>query len=227
LTTTTNREAVSISPLQPAAAGNKPDTLSTDEEMDNSAAQNISQIRDILFGREMTRYEKRFNHIEARLIERTDQIKQEVFERLRTLETLIHTEIEAVTNQLKSEENGRVQQGMDLSGELKSTAATLTQAVNQLQDKLTQTTDSHRQQLLDQARSLNEKITSVQKETTASLNQSTEQLQADKVDRSALSGLLIHLAEQLSPPFSGGESGSEIISDSGATLGAETKRDHE
>ncbi len=202
MTTAKKQETVSLSQIQPGGAKaqeSRQNLLPPEEEIDSSAAQNIDQIRNILFGREMTQYEKRFNQIEARLIERTQQVKDEMRKRLDNIESLIRKEIDSLAHQLKNEKDQRTQQGMDLSGELKATAAALTQSVNQLQNELRQAADAHHNQLLDQVKELNEKITSTNDDTMAAVKKSTLKLQTDKVDRSALSDLLIHLAGKLSP----------------------------
>ncbi len=200
MTTAENQKAVSLSRVQPGVTQSQSDDMPAGEEIDRSAAQSIGQIRDILFGREMTRYEKRFNHIEARLIKQTDQIKADMRNRLEKMEALVRKEADSLKDQLKFEKDQRTQQGMDLSGELKSTAAMLTQSVARLDARLKQSADSHQRRLLDQVKVLNEKIAALSDETAAALKQSSHRLQIDKVDRSTLAGLLTHLAGQLTQP---------------------------
>lgn len=71
--------------------------------------QNISQIRDILFGQHMAEYDRRFAHIEERITSLTDALRTDFSQRLATLEQSITQEFAELSKDLRSDYERRIE----------------------------------------------------------------------------------------------------------------------
>ena len=63
----------------------------------------VDKIRDILFGNQMRDFDRRFSHMEERLIKSTQDLRDETHKRLEALELFFKKELDALKARLKSE----------------------------------------------------------------------------------------------------------------------------
>lgn len=156
-------------------------------EIEVGEEESVDKIRDILFGSQMRDYERKFSQLEERIMKEVGHLRDEQSKRFDALERSIDREFEALVKRLSGEHDDRLAAEQDLSEALASSAEQLRAA---LDEGLKHTTEALRKQIDDQSRELSEDIGTRQAETGA--------LQAQKVDRAALSALFNELAARIS-----------------------------
>lgn len=164
----------------------------------NAEAESVDKIRDILFGNQMRDYEKRFSRLEERLLNEIKELREATGKQLESIDAFIKKEIELLNQQLKSEQEQRVDAAKALSEDLGSNIRTALRRIEKLDEKQSKDSQDLRRQHLDQAKSLSDQIRKKHQEFSRSLQNDVAELRADKVDRSALSQLFVQLAVRMS-----------------------------
>jgi DNA repair exonuclease SbcCD ATPase subunit len=177
----------------------------------NRAANNVSveeptggsvdKIRDILFGAQMREYDRRFNRLEERLLKESSDLREDTRQRFDTLESFIKSEFAVLSDQLKTENRQRDEMGVELNTRLSEAAKTLERKLTQLDELTSQNQRALRQQMLDQAKTLNDEVRRKYDELAAALAREAESLRHDKTDRAALADLFTELALRLNHDF--------------------------
>ncbi len=165
---------------------------------ENAEAESVDKIRDILFGNQMRDYEKRFSRLEERLLNEIKELREATGKQLESIDAFIKKEIELLNQQLKSEQEQRVDAAKALSEDLESNIRTALRRIEKLDEKQSKDSQDLRRQHLDQAKSLSDQIRKKHQEFSRSLQNDVAELRADKVDRSALSQLFVQLAVRMS-----------------------------
>jgi len=160
-------------------------------------AGNIDKIRNILFGAHMRDIEKKFARLEGRILKEMTDLRQEVRKRADSLEEYINKEVESLDERLKAEQDARAESVKELSVELKDNAKSFEKQTGRLDEQLNKSARELRQQILEQSKSLSDEIRQKYDETVALLEQVTQELRTDKVDRTALSELFMEMAMRL------------------------------
>lgn len=173
-------------------------------EVEAAGGGNLEKIRDILFGAQVSDFEKRFARLEERLLKETTDARAETKKRFETLESFIKKEIESLGDRLKAEHEERSESVKELARELRDSARNLEKRISQSDEQATKSQRELRQQILDQSKSLTEEIRTRNRETTAALSKEIAELRAAKTDRAALAGLLTDLAVKLTNDLKGG-----------------------
>jgi hypothetical protein len=168
---------------------------------DATSPGNLDKVRDILFGSQMRDYERRFIRLEEKLLKETADAREDARRRFDSLEGFIKQEIAALGDRLRAENQQRSQSAEDLTREMRDTARTLTQKINQLDDQAAQSNRELRQQLLDQSKSLADEIRQKYEELSASLSREARDLRNEKTDRAALANMFTELAMRLNNEF--------------------------
>jgi len=164
---------------------------------DSVGVGNIEKIRDILFGAQMRDFEKMFARLELRMSKETNDLRDEVRKRFESLENYINKEMESLNDRLKSEQNDRTDSIKELSKELGNTAKSLEKKIGQIDDQLNKSSRDLRQQILDQSKNLSDEIRQKHEEGMRALEHSAQELRTDKIDRAALSKLLMEMAMRI------------------------------
>ena len=180
-----------------------PDTLTEAETApslaeDHAAGTNLDKIRDILFGAQVRDHERRFTKLEAQLLAEAAQLRHDLKERFAALDAYIRHEVEAVTGQLKAEEQQRANAVGNLTTELQTLAGVLQQTAAQLRDQSDQAHRDLQEQLQQQATTLTGDFTQRQTALSASLDEAVRQLSHQKTDRASLATLFQELSQRLS-----------------------------
>jgi hypothetical protein len=175
--------------------------------LENNAAEtsetaSVDKIRDILFGNQMRDYERKFGFLEERLLKEIADLRDETNNRIDSIETYIKKEVESLSDRLKAEQDIRSESDQKTLKELHETAKTLSENVEKLDAKQGKDARDLRQQLLEQSKNLSSEIRKKHQESSTTLHQSVQELQAAKVDRFALSELLIEMAARMSNELS-------------------------
>lgn len=165
-------------------------------EMTDSGS--VDKIRDILFGNQMRDFERRFLHMEERLVKATQDLRDETYKRLEALELFFKKEHEALKSRLKTESDDRSDGDRQLNDELKNTSSALKKAIIQAEEKFSEHATELRQQLLDQSKALSAEIQSKNEQASEALRSSSSALDEAKIDRSTMAEYLIEMAMRLS-----------------------------
>ena len=158
----------------------------------------VDKIRDILFGPQAKNYDARFSRLEETLARENGQIKDMMARRFESLETFIKKETEALASRLKAERDERTEGAKELAKELKSTTDALTKKIAELDNKTAEGQSELRQDLLAESRKLMDELRKRTDDLTALLERRSNELRADKADRSMLAALLADVAMQIS-----------------------------
>lgn len=158
---------------------------------EKSAAQDaggasIDKVRDILFGTQLREFDRRFARLEERMLKETSDLKEDLRSRLDALELYARKENESLTDQIKSEHEGRV----EVTKALERRTSTLDEQLSKAQREL-------RQQMLEQHQRLSDDIRKRVEDLLAALARESRELRNDKADRTTLAALFNELAMRL------------------------------
>jgi hypothetical protein len=154
---------------------------------------NISTLRDILFGNKIAEYEKRFKDLEDRITQEVSGLREETERLYNSLESFIKDEQKALSERHKEEQEDRETADRRMREELESFGKKLTAHKEE-------NADAHRdlrQLLLEQNKSLSDESQHLRRELTGALEHKIAELQEKKVNRLALADLLTEMAMQL------------------------------
>lgn len=182
-------------------AGSRETQTSEDGDVPKAEGGNVDKIREILFGGQMRDYEKRFAHLEERLVKESGELREDTKRLLEALETFVKKEFEALGYRLQAEQKGRDESVQGVSRELRDTARTLEARLAQFDEQTTQAQRDLRQQLLDQSKSLSEEIRRKYDEASAVIERKVADLNHEKTDRASLSALFTEVALRLNNEF--------------------------
>jgi hypothetical protein len=135
------------------------------------------------------------------LLKEISNLRDEALKRFDAIELFIKKEIESLGERLKTEQEKRVEADKKTSKELKDNLRTISRNFEKLDEKQSKDSSDLRQQLLDQSKGLSDEIHKKHKESSKALRESVNGLQEAKIDRLALSELLMELAIRVSDEF--------------------------
>ncbi len=193
---------------------NQPSSPTKPDGQSNGAAEdlgggNLDKVRDILFGNQIRDSDRRFQRLEERLAQDTNELKEEVRKRLSMLEQFVKQELESLAERISSEQQERTDSTKDLSRELREMGKAFEKKAGQLEDHTGKVQRELRQQLLEQQHGLREEIQKRVDEILARLTREATEIRSDKLDRTMLSALLtevaMRLTNELTLPKLGGE----------------------
>ena len=145
------------------------DSMNLKTGTDSSDGGNIDKVRDILFGSQVKEIDKKLNRLREEMSNEISALRDDSKKHFDSLESYTKKEMAALSEQLSAQ-----------------------------QDKLNKTATEPRQDILEQSKKLSEEIRKKSEETMAILEQRTNELREDKVDRSTLAELFTGIAIQLS-----------------------------
>lgn len=164
-------------------------------EMKTAAAMggNLEQVRDILFGKSMKEFDKRFSELERMILEEIQSLRSETKKMFDTLESYVKNELISLDDSVKSEASEREDFDKKLLGEIDSSA----RKFSAYEKAANKTHGDIRSQILDLTKKFNDELSDTRKEILANLKNSTNDLQRQKTDRSKLASLLTEMAIRL------------------------------
>ncbi|HAO20771.1 MAG TPA: hypothetical protein DCQ37_10075 [Desulfobacteraceae bacterium] len=161
------------------------------------AAGNIDKIRDLIFGNQMQDYEKRFGRLEERMFKEMTDSKSESKKNFDSLEKYLNKEIEMLKDRISQEQNTRTEAFKELSRQLKDTTRSFEKKIDSMGDQFNESSNDLRQQISDLSLSLRNDVRQKYEEILYAIEQTADELRTNKVDRSALSGLLSEMAMRI------------------------------
>ncbi len=162
---------------------------------------NLEKIREILFGAQMRDYDRRFSRLEEQLLKEAADVREETRHRFDALENFIKQELSSLSDRLKSENQQRSESAEEITRELRDTARSIGQKINQMDEQTDQAQRELREQILAQSKDLADEIRRKYEEITSALSRESRELRTDKADRTALSNLFTELAMRLNNEF--------------------------
>jgi type VI protein secretion system component VasK len=152
--------------------------------------ENISKIRDILFGNNMNEYEKRFEKLETKLALSVAENKAETDKKMASLEGYFKNEIKILNEKLVEEEDSRKKSDKRIISDIES----LEESFKKFKVATADNLSANNQQLLDLNNAMSDQMTELNRSLINRLDNSSNELQNNKVDRSSLAMMLTDLA---------------------------------
>jgi hypothetical protein len=162
---------------------------------------NLDKVRDILFGAQARDTDKRFSKLEERLGQEFTDLREETKKRFDALESFVRSELESLSQRLKTEQTERTTSAKDLAHSIKETSDAIGSRISQLDEETASRQRDLRQQILDQSKSLSDDIRQRSDQLTSTMNREVRDLQNDKTDRAALAALFTEMAMRLNNEF--------------------------
>ena len=164
------------------------------ENHENNDTANVDQIRDILFGKHMKEFDKRFSRLEENLNNEVQILKDDTKKMFENLENYIKTEVKSLTDKLKTEQTKRIDSDVELENEknrLEKRYAEFEESVNSFERDI-------RDQLLEQGKRLTDNMAEQRKDIMNEMKKATTELYQTKVDRNTLASFLNDVALKIS-----------------------------
>ena len=155
--------------------------------------ENISKIRDILFGNNMNEYEKRFEQLEEKLLQSVAENKAETDKKIASLDSYLKKELKMLNEKFIEEEESRIKSDKKLLMDIESLEESLKKFKQVTNDNFSE----NHHQMMEFSNDTNNQITALNKALQARLENTANQLQANKVERSSLAMMFTDLAYQI------------------------------
>lgn len=169
---------------------------------DELGSGNIEKVRDILFGGQMRDYERRFARLEERLLQETNEMKEDVRKRLTALEAFVKKEVESLADRIKTEHEERTDATKELAREARDNAKAFEKKTGSLDDHIGKVQRETRQHLLELEKSTAADLKQKSEEILTRLAQESTDLRTDKADRATLATLFTEMAMRLTNELS-------------------------
>lgn len=161
------------------------------------APESLDKVRDILFGGQMRMVESRLQSIEARFQEQLKTLRNDYTRQLSDLDGSVRKELAALTDRLAAERAKRAEDLKALGIELRDAYKALEKRHGKLEEATSLADADLRDQVLTQTAALSAEFNRVAERITGELDRRASALASEKVDTTALVGLLNDLAARL------------------------------
>ncbi len=158
-------------------------------EIDIDGAQNINKIRDILFGAEMRKNNNRFSSLETNLIKESVHLRDDMEQRMDSLETLIQREFETLTDKLELEKKERQKSLLSIESSFKKANELLNQRLDELENKSLDEMRKLRNQEHENVKGLRQNLHQLREETNTLLEKELDILRKTKIDKASIASL--------------------------------------
>jgi len=193
--------------LEPTGGDGAPEIVSDEEweaetgRADEAPAEDVSsleQIRDILFGRQMSAYEERFSLLEKRILVATEVLRQEVGERLDSLDAYIREETDGMGRRITQERDVRTVAVEELIASVRQHRDALGKRMDSVEEASNEVAEALRTQVLNGATRAQEARETRTDDLQKRLDENLSALRSQKTDYQALATLLADVAARLS-----------------------------
>lgn len=186
--------------VQEASSDAMQQTASSDHPQ-SGTAENVEQIREILFGPQIRECGQRVTRLEERLSHETAELKAEVRHRLDALEAYTRQEVNDLGERIRLERGERAESANRLSQALTDSVKSLEQGLMESDDRMSNIVQELRQSTLDRIKGVLDDLTKQISKMETSQNRSIEELRSRSIDRFALASLLTELALRVRGEF--------------------------
>ena len=181
-----------LTPPAPAAQARPADLPPND-----TPADRIDKVRDILFGGQMRDVESRLQGLEERIMREQATMRTDFAKQLADIDANAKREAHALSERLAAERTKRAEDLKTLSSELKEVLRSLEKRHVKLEE-LTGMADAEiRDNILQQSRALTNEIERLSQRVTGDLNREVTALRTDKADVSAIVSVFSDMATRL------------------------------
>jgi vacuolar-type H+-ATPase subunit I/STV1 len=163
------------------------------------APESIEQVRDLLFGGQMRMVDARIQSLDERLAHETSSMRSDFERQITELDNAIKKELARHAERLVAERTKRVDDLKALSSELRDSLRSLEKRHTTLEEAAGLADADLRDHLIKQGATFNSELTRTSERLSTELDRITSQLQADKLDASALVSGLTELAGRIAP----------------------------
>ena len=163
--------------------------------------ENIDKIRDILFGSKERQYEQKFATLETAIQKEIGDLRNETKKSMASLETFVKKELASLSDQLRTEQDERLEATESLVAKIDSARKALERKLGQLSDKTVSGQRDLQEQLLQQSKNLLEEIHDKHEALSADLEAAARELRHEKTDRIELANMLMEVALRLKEEF--------------------------
>lgn len=160
-------------------------------------ASSVDQIRDIIFGREMSAYEQRFALLEKQIQDATEALRADIQQRLDALDAHVKAETKALTNRLTKENEDRNKAFDKVAATDKSNREAIHERIDKVEESGGETADEIRQQLMSETQQAREALEMRSDELRKLMDEQVAAIQHQKTDRETLADLLADMAARL------------------------------
>jgi Skp family chaperone for outer membrane proteins len=161
------------------------------------APEGIDQVRDLLFGGQMRMVDARIQSLDDRFAHETTAMRTDFERKIAELDSSIKKELSRHAERLVSETTKRVDDLKALSAEMRESVKSLEKRHGNLEEAAGLADADLRDNLLKQSAAISNELARTSERITSQLDRITTQLQADKLDSSALVTGLTDLAARL------------------------------
>ncbi len=162
---------------------------------------NVTQIRDILFGGQMRDYEKRFQELHQQLESELERLRQDADKRFAALDKRLADQLEKLTRQQRQEVSDRTGAIDSLESRLLEAARTQRGEINKAAETLGHDLEALGDRLHSSHAELETALTNQASQADAALNRAQRELRAEKVGREDLAALFTEFAMRLKGEF--------------------------
>jgi len=158
------------------------------------AAENVEQIREILFGPLLRDYAQRFARIEERLAQESADLRAEMRRRLDLVESYARQEVDHLGERLRTECGERNDSCNRLSQALADAVQSLERRLAESEERTAGALREFRESTYHRIEGVLDDLTQQMGSMDSSQNRRLEELRTRSIERSALAGLLSELA---------------------------------
>ena len=162
--------------------------------------ESIDQVRDLLFGGQMRMVDARIQSLDERLAHETTAMRADFERQITEVDSAIKKELARHSERLVAERTKTVEDLKALSAEMRDSLRSLEKRHTTLEEAAGLADAELRDHLLKQGATFSNDLARTSDRLSSELNRITTQLQADKLDSSALAAGLTELAGKLGGP---------------------------
>lgn len=165
-----------------------------EEERGADYQDELSEVRDILFGSQARNFGRKLERIEQRINQQNRSTRDAFNSRLDELERYFKDELDSLADRIQEEQNARASAIKEVASEMRD----LAQSFDGRCEELAGSMESGEQEIRDLISEQSSELSSRLREITRKLEKETRLLQDGKADRNTLAEMLGELAGKLS-----------------------------
>jgi len=177
-----------------------------------SDAPGVDKIRELLFGNQMQDYDRRFEVMEQRFLQKLRDLEAESARAVQSMESSVKKQLESIAGQIRQEQDFRAEADKELGRGLREQIQGLEKHLSKVADQLSSQDREFTERLGHESQTLREDIRRRNEDTRANIERMFSELSNVKTDRNLLAGLFVEIARCLNqdstPKANGGTRGS-------------------
>ena len=158
---------------------------------------NVDKIRDILFGSQMSDFNKRFESVDQRLEREAESLRRELKSRLDSLESFVNSELKAVGSRLKDEAGERKSQDEDILERMESSTQKASDRHAAFKEEATEEMRELRKLVMEQSKMILDTLDSKIAELAETVARENADIRHRMTEREMLGSLLMEAGMRL------------------------------